>query len=68
MSSVCGGEGPRTPQVGMAEATESQAVWAVTEDAKSRAMVARIVEVFMMAGGCSIEVRVMEVLMVQWHP
>lgn len=52
----------------MAEATESQAVWAVTEDAKSRAMVARIVEVFMMAGGCSIEVRVMEVLMVQWHP
>lgn len=38
--------GLRTPQVGMAEATGSQTVCAVTEEAKRRAMVARIVEVF----------------------
>jgi len=40
-------EGYRTPQVGIAEATGSQAVCAVTEEAKRREMVARTVEAFM---------------------
>lgn len=41
-----------TPQVGIAEATGSHAVWADTEDANMHAMVAMMVEVFMVSGFC----------------
>lgn len=43
------GKGYLTPQVGIADAALSQAVCAVTADAKRRVMAARIVETFIVS-------------------